>query len=296
VSKALAESDTFSRGGFSEVCRTLGNTEYLVFVDDFHYIPRDVQTAVAQQIKAAAGKGVRFCIASVPHRSEDVVRSNPELRGRVTPIDFKYWNRDAIAKIPEMGFRVLNARMEPDITERMCTEALGSPQLMQSLCLETCFTLGLREEAPAPRPVTLSVEEFHRVMAAVAGKVNFRMLAEAVLAGRAQRGTKRKNYVYKKGGKGDIYKCVITALVTTPPLLSISIPEIVARIEELCDREVPPRQNIIDTCRRIAEICNEKALRGELVLEWNETSDRIEVLDPFFLFYIRRVNRGDIRY
>ena len=56
---------------------------YVVFIDDFHYIERGVREEIGRQIKAAAEKGIRICTASVPHRSDDVVRSNPELRGRV---------------------------------------------------------------------------------------------------------------------------------------------------------------------------------------------------------------------
>ena len=58
-----------------------------------------VQTEIGKQIKAAAETGVRICTASVPHRKDDVVRSNPELRGRVTGIDSDYWNENELAQI-----------------------------------------------------------------------------------------------------------------------------------------------------------------------------------------------------
>ena len=74
-----------------QVVKEIGGSSFVVFVDDFHYIPKDVQKEIGQQIKEAAEGGVRICTASAPHRSDDVVRSNTELRGRVTAIDTDYW-------------------------------------------------------------------------------------------------------------------------------------------------------------------------------------------------------------
>jgi hypothetical protein len=79
-------------GGLTQVIREIADSDFTLFIDDFHYIPKDVQREIGQQIKQAAESGVRIITASVPHRSDDVVRSNTELRGRVTAIDTNYWN------------------------------------------------------------------------------------------------------------------------------------------------------------------------------------------------------------
>jgi hypothetical protein len=62
--------------GLDAIVREIGESPYVVFIDDFHYIERDVREEIGRQIKAAAEKGIRICTASVPHRSDDVVRSN----------------------------------------------------------------------------------------------------------------------------------------------------------------------------------------------------------------------------
>ncbi len=67
----------------AQVAREVGNSAYVLFLDDFHYMPRDLQADVAKQLKAAAELGIKTCVANVPHRADDVVRANPELRGRV---------------------------------------------------------------------------------------------------------------------------------------------------------------------------------------------------------------------
>jgi hypothetical protein len=79
---AEAIQATVNRRGLPQVVQELANTKYTLLVDDFHYIPTAIQSDVAQQLKDAAGRGVRICVASVPHRADNVVRALPELRGQ----------------------------------------------------------------------------------------------------------------------------------------------------------------------------------------------------------------------
>ena len=76
-------TQTRSRRGLAQVAEEVGHSDFVLFVDDYHYMERAIQENVARQMKDAASRGVKICTASVPHRSDDVVRSNPELRGRV---------------------------------------------------------------------------------------------------------------------------------------------------------------------------------------------------------------------
>lgn len=92
-SRATAGSETRARSGLLQVVREIANSSYVLLLDDFHYMAPSVQTEVAKQIKDAARQGVKIVTASVPHRSDDVVRSNPELRGRVRAVDTRPWER-----------------------------------------------------------------------------------------------------------------------------------------------------------------------------------------------------------
>ena len=78
--------------------KDLGNTEYVVFVDDFHYIDAAVQQEIAEQIKEGIEGKVQFVCASVPYRSDDVLLGNADLRGRAYKVDFKYWALAELAK------------------------------------------------------------------------------------------------------------------------------------------------------------------------------------------------------
>src|SRR5689334_20407141 len=76
-SSSTAETIVRGRGGMAQVANEIGNSDYVLFVDDFHYMPRELQSEVAKQLKAAAELGIKSCVATVPHRSDDMVRANP---------------------------------------------------------------------------------------------------------------------------------------------------------------------------------------------------------------------------
>jgi hypothetical protein len=115
VDSSTSTAKKYSTTGLDAIVREIGDSDYVVFVDDFHYIERNVQEEIGKQIKAAAEKGIRICTASVPHRSDDVVRSNPELRGRVTAIDMSYWTDNELEQIAFRGFRELNVDLAPAV-------------------------------------------------------------------------------------------------------------------------------------------------------------------------------------
>jgi len=147
--KGAGEAETKRRRGLEEVIEVMGGTDLVLLVDDFHYMPRDVQVEVAKQLKEAARRDVKIVTASVPHRADDVVRANPELRGRVTAIDVGYWRTEDLVRIATAGFDALNVSIDPDSAKRLAHESAGSPQLMQALCLYACFVIGATDALAA---------------------------------------------------------------------------------------------------------------------------------------------------
>jgi hypothetical protein len=133
------------RQGLNQVVHEIGGSDFVILLDDFHYMDRAVQVEVAKTLKEAVRLGVRIVTAAVSHRGDDVVRANPELRGRVRAIDLRYWSHEELQQIAGRGFDVLNAEIGPTAIETFINESAGSPQLMQLLCLHSCFVLNLRE-------------------------------------------------------------------------------------------------------------------------------------------------------
>jgi hypothetical protein len=59
---------TFVTGGLQQVIKEIAGSTFVVFVDDFHYIPHEAQQEIGRQIKEAGEAGVRICTVGASSR------------------------------------------------------------------------------------------------------------------------------------------------------------------------------------------------------------------------------------
>lgn len=265
--------------------RELAETDFVVFIDDFHYIAQDVQKELAQQLKEAMRNGVKFICASVPYHSDDVIRSNPDLRGRIFSIDFDYWGPDVLAEIAEKGFTKANVRYERRLMQMFSAEAAGSPQLMQYLCLNACYELGIREVLKEERFLEYSDELFDNVCRRTVMSTDYGSVVEKMIEGPKTRGSDRKIYISKYGWQGDVYKYLIKALALNPPNLTFRYQPLVDRVVSICDGPAPSGSSITNACFHVAAMANDTA--GDNIVEWDGENDVFDIRDPYLLFYLR---------
>src|ERR1017187_984967 len=62
------------RRGLPQVVKEIGGSDFVILIDDFHYMPRDVQPEVAKSLKEGVRLGVKVVTAAVSHRGDDIVR------------------------------------------------------------------------------------------------------------------------------------------------------------------------------------------------------------------------------
>lgn len=279
---------TVNRRGLPQVVHELAESEYTVLLDDFHYIPAAIQGDVAQQLKDAASRGVRICVASVPHRADNVVRALPELRGRVLAIDLDYWRRRDLLEIPRLGCGHLNLEVDAPSLAMFATEAAGSPQLMQSICLWMCNHLGVRETVEPRRSVTLDDAARKEILFLTSCTVDFRSLVRALTAGPKSRPGERRKYKHHDGKQGDVYLTVMRAVAMDPPRLTLEYAELGKRLEELCKgSDQPDGASVVRTCVALGQIAQGYAAPTGPSLEWDEQEQVLVLPDPYLLFYLR---------
>lgn len=281
---------TAHRRGLPQVVQELANTRFALLLDDFHYIPAAIQGDVAQQLKDAASRGVRICVASVPHRADNIVRALPELRGRVLAIDIDYWNKRDLLKIPALGCEKLGVHVDQPSLQMFATEAAGSPQLMQSICLWMCNHLRVHEAVPTPRAVTLDDAARKEILWLTCQTVDFRSLVRALVAGPKARPGERRKYVHRDGKEGDVYLTIMRAIAMDPPRLTLEYAELGGRLEELCKGDHPDGASIVRTCVALGQIAQGFAAPAAPSLEWDERDQVLSIPDPYLLFYLRWSN------
>ncbi len=280
------QTRTLRRQGLKQVEREIGNSAHVVLIDDFHYMPRDVQVEVAKSLKEAVRLGIKICTASVIHRADEVVRANPELRGRVLSIDLNYWKPADLQQIALQGFSSLNADLSDRVMNRFVAESAGSPQLMQLICLQCCLSLGLREKSPVFRTLDPDYNQCHQIFERAAPVANFRSLVDVLDAGPKARGTQRTIFSFRDSTRGDVYRTVLKAIASDPPRLTFPYEEIIRRTNAICLGESPVGSSITGSCIQMSRLAMER-FPEERVIDWDEQKQVLDIPNPYLLFYLR---------
>lgn len=265
-----------------QTIREIGGAGLTLFIDDFHYIPADVQVELAQQIKQAVENGVRIAAAAVPFRSEDVLRANDDLQGRIKDFPFNYWDEDELIEIARLGFAEMNIGCSDEYARTLAKEAAGSPQLMQSLCLETCRELRVLETAESPVQVPEGRDFLAAVCYRVGGSVDFSTTIRVMREGPLTRGSPRKAYVLRDGSAADVYQIVVKAIALDPPALHFSYAEMQGRVAQVCSGPAP---HFSDPCSYMAKLVNDRFSADKI--DWDDEQNLLSIRDPYLLFGIR---------
>jgi len=250
-------------------------------IDDFHYIPREVQSSIVRALKDPIFEGLRVVIIAVPHRAYDAVRVEKEMTGRVTQLQIPLWTPDELKEIPQKGFPELNAHCPEATIERFTRESFGSPHLIQEFCLRLCYDNDLREQSDN---LTFILEpgdyaQFFKRIALSASKLAFERLA----SGPRPR-TDRIIRDFSDGSKGDIYVAILKALAQTGPKTEIQYEEIRAGLRNVLVGQLPKANEVTRVLGKMSEIAREQK-DGEPVLEW--VNNTLYIADPFFAFYLK---------
>ncbi len=296
VLKAEANtSGTWSRGTATQtdsaidylaiLIKELAGTGLVVFIDDFHYVRAEARVEISNQIKDAAAKGVLFVIAAVPYHSDDAVRANADLRGRSVKLDFNYWKVPELLRIAALGFDALNISIPLSYIEALAAESAGSPQLMQALCLNTCFELGIREQQRGVVTPAVGMDLISRVCIRTAQTTDYTSIVNLMRDGPKTRGTERNSHLLKSGEVFDVYPLIVRAMAASPPELTIRYPNLQQRISDLCANGSPSGSSVTGACAHMCHIAN--ASEGRNILEWDAANDVLDILDPYLLFFIR---------
>jgi hypothetical protein len=266
--------------------KELGKTEYIVFIDDFHYINAEVQQELAMQIKEGIEGKVQFVCASVPYRSDDVLLANADLRGRAYKVDFEYWAHAELAKIAHIGFAAMNLKVPTAIINALASEAAGSPQLMQTLCLNLCFDVDHEVRPDVQVEIGGNIDLVERVCRRTAANNDYSSTVSAMKDGPKTRGKDRKSYVLQSNNAAmDVYPLILRGIAYHPPKLTLKANELATRVQGLCSGEQPGSGSIINSCSHIVSIANEA--EGRQVIEWDAERDLLDIRDPYLLFFLR---------
>lgn len=282
LSKTRSTSRTRSRSVSPRVAALQGLKEAGVplVIDDFHYLPKEIQGGIVRALKQPIFDGLPVAIIAIPHRRYDAVRVEKEMTGRIAAIDIPPWSEAELEYIPVTGFKLLDVQPPSDSTRRLANEAIGSPHLMQDFCRTICRMAGL--DAAAGTVDHVNLEQVFRDVAETIGKPIFDKLAR----GPRQR-TDRIQRQLKDGQAVDIYELVLHALAhLRPGLVSLEYEDLRVAIRGVSASQIPQLHEVARVLKHMASIAaNDQS--STPVIDFEEEDKKLHITDPFFAFYLR---------
>jgi hypothetical protein len=290
-----------SREGTSEVSQSSGDrrgrtrpvaaaartgllsSQRILVIDDFHYIPQDVQIEIVRGLKDLVFEGVAVIVIAVPHRAYDVVRVEKEMTGRVQQLSVGFWSDEELIGIGNAGFKALNLTDHKfALTNRLVRESFASPHLMQDFCLNLCKQNGVRESSSRPHALKAPEwDDFFRGRASLTSRTAFDFLAR----GPRQR-TDRKERILKDGTVTDIYGAILAGIAETGPLTSLTYESLRAALREVMQSEAPQKHEVTRVLEEMSKIAREQ-IEGEPVVDYDDAMAMLHISDPYFAYYLR---------
>lgn len=254
--------------------------EKVLVIDDFHYASQEMQMKMAQQLKDAIRRELKVVVVSLPHRSDDAIRQNADLSGRLSLINIEAWKKEDLKEIALKGFKQLHMSITEEVAEKLAVECLTSPQLMQYICLSICTLLEDRNEDAVCTEILETAYRFTTV------NFNYYDVASVMAKGPNPRGKRRNLYKTKSGKELDLYGLLLESFAKNPPEMELDFESIYSRITDLIEEEVkvPDKQSVKTHLNNLQLILKEKEEIYRAV-EWKD--GKVYILDPLFLFYLR---------
>ena len=260
----------------------LKSNDSAVVVDDYHYIPKQVQKKIVRSLKSLIMHGLPVVFIAIPNRKNDVIQSEREMTSRIEMVEMPIWQVNELCQIAEKGFAALNVVVDKRIIFDMAKEAYGSPFLMQEFCKRLCKVEGIRESLDTPKYIYDF--DLSPVFASVADNSG-RDMFEKLKRGPRQR-SDRKPRVMKDGRTVDIYGLIMeTFKVLEPGINSITYEEFRGKLKEIID-DPPQKHEVTRVLDKIASISYTDTSSSP-VIDWDKDNELITVTDPFFCFYLK---------
>jgi hypothetical protein len=286
LEKTLGTTVTGSRTVSSRVTALKGlrASNVPLVVDDFHYIPRDMQGSIIRALKPLIFDGLPVVIIAIPHRRYDALKVEKEMTGRISPIDIPTWSETELQFISDTGFEVLKYHVSSDFNGHLSSEAIGSPHLMQDFCRGVSKLIGVeyKSEIRTFEATKVEVETVFRDVAETIGRPIFEKLAR----GPRQR-TDRLQRELKNGRTVDIYQLVLHGLAhMRPGLVSLEYEELRTAIRDVSGAQIPQLHEVARVLKHMATIAATDQ-SSTPVIDFEEEEKKLHITDPFFAFYLR---------
>lgn len=257
-----------------------------VVLEDFHYLPEEVQKDFAVALKAFhEASDLVFIIVGVWLQENRLIQFNGDLSGRVTTINADKWKADELLQAMMVGAALLRLEFSQRFRERLVADCYNSIFVLQEACLLACEQASLEVRASNAPIVELDPDA--------------NLLIEQVVERQSAR--YREFLQNFAGGFGDtdlqMYKWLILAVLAgTGSDLERGLPY--RSISNLLRRHHPRgvdlnAGNVSQALKSTSRLQVSQGVKP-LVLDYDQSLQRLNVVDRSFLIWLGSQDKREL--
>jgi hypothetical protein len=258
-----------------------------IVIEDFHWVSKNVQSALIRSFKPLLDAGGTAILISVPDVAQqflDTARSGTkadeilgDLLAKTVSVPAPRWKKHEIREIAVRGFKTLNLDLPEWVLPILTRFAFSNPLLMQKHCAELCFKLEIKHSYETPTKRTPTRDHLESAFKHVA-RENARLFGGIVGgAGLAQ-------YDLKSGNRVDLVTLLLYSIAGLPIATKLGMPTLQRRVRANLQLHsgVPAIPVMKDALQGLITDMR-KAGQSGLVLDEN---DFLYLAHPFFKAYL----------
>jgi hypothetical protein len=251
-------------------------------IDDFHYLNADDRTEFLRNIKGPVFGGLGLILLSVSHRQFDAIKAEVEMIGRFASVEVPEWDTLDLKQIAQKGFSVLNVNCSNDLISKFAGESQSSPFLMQKLCREICYGLGV--DTPPDLPVGVSEQyDLVSMYTRIAKDCGLPIYQKLEVGPQSRKIRLRRPLTW--GEEADIYQAILIAIAQTGPASSIRYDDLRETMNRILAKNMPQKHEITSALKQLAIISTKEG--KDSGVDWDEDSRKVDISDPYLRFFLR---------
>lgn len=255
--------------------------EKFIVLEDFHYLPVDVQQTFSFALKAYhENSNLCFIIVGVWREKNRLIYYNGDLTNRVVSVDVDVWKRRDLEEVISAGSTILNVGFEKDFINTVLSGCFDSVSLVQEAFYKLCEKEGV-----------LETQENYRV---IGGGFDGRDLIKDIVNEQAGRYSAFINNVAEGFQKTEyeMYKWLIYVIISTKEDLEGGLrrAQVSAAIKERHPMKKKLNEgNITQALQNVASLQIQKSIRP-IIFDYDQTTRVLHVVDKSFLIWLAYQN------
>lgn len=248
----------------------LKSSKRIIVIEDSHFLSEEVKRTLFLQCKFFADEHMRLILVATQNHESDIAYYNPDLIGRAHILHLPSWNVKDLRLIAEKGFKFLKIEIEDSVLDLIANESMGLPFLTQLVCRQVLKNhyKHLNKRFRNGTGVILYMD-VKKAMNQIACEPEYSSIFDRLI--------KKDSMDY------DIWAKMLSSFAFNPLKFTLTWDELRGRMAKLQDFNSEDEQVL-----KTMLITLKTRMKNKMhLLEWEESSRKVTITEPMFLFYLR---------